>query len=119
MKVSRDFLKDFAYIANLYGWNAADIEDVKAQTRAHPETLRRYWTTLAAAHRAGYQQTEANGHERLQAWIDRTPSFSEQYAHAHESISARIARAREVISADFARAREAQHQIIISHRTQK
>ena len=85
MKVSRDFLKDFAYIANLYGWNAADIEDAKAQTRANPAPMRDYWTALAAAHRAGYQQNEANGYERLQAWIDRSPSFRDQYAPAREA----------------------------------
>lgn len=68
MNVSRDFLKDFAYIANLYGWNAADIEDVKAQTRANPESMRRYWADLAAAHRAGYQQDASNNYVRLAAW---------------------------------------------------
>jgi hypothetical protein len=82
MKVSRDFLRDFAYLANLYQWDATDIEYVKAQTRANPEPMLRYWTTLAAAHRAGYQQTEGNGYERLQAWIDRSPSFRDQFAPA-------------------------------------
>lgn len=87
MKVSQDFLRDFAYIANLYGWNAADIEDVKAQTRANPEPMRRYWTALATAHRAGYQQTEANGYERLRVWAERMPAFSDQYAHASEGVA--------------------------------
>ena len=68
MKVSRDFLKDFAYIANLYGWNAADIEDAKAQTRASPKLMREYWTGLAAAHRNGYEQTPDNGYMRLAQW---------------------------------------------------
>lgn len=99
MKVSKDFLRDFAYLANLYQWDAADIEDVKEQTRANPEQMRSYWTVLAAAHRAGYQQTEANGHERLRVWADRSPAF--------RGISARIARAREDISASIACAREA------------
>ena len=72
MKVSKDFLRDFAYIANLYGWDAADIEDAKAQTRASPEPMRSYWTALAAAHRAGYEQTEANGYERLSVWVGRS-----------------------------------------------
>jgi hypothetical protein len=67
MKVSKQFLRDFAYLANFYGWTAADIEDVKAQTRASAE-LRDYWTRLAGAHRAGYKQTEKNGHIRLGAW---------------------------------------------------
>ena len=68
MKVSKQFLRDFAYIANLYGWNAEDVEDAKAQTRAYPE-LRMYWTQLAAAHRAGYQQTRENNHMRLGQWL--------------------------------------------------
>jgi len=70
MKVSKQFLRDFAYIANLYGWNAEDVEDAKAQTRAHPE-LRSYWTQLAAAHRAGYQQTPENDYMRLGRWLQR------------------------------------------------
>lgn len=84
MKVSKDFLRDFAYLANLYGWDAADIEDVKAQTRANPEPMRRYWTTLAAAHRTGYRQNAANGYERLEVWIGRNPSFSADIAGARE-----------------------------------
>lgn len=99
MKVSRDFLRDFAYLAKLYQWDAADIEDVKVQTRANPEPMRLYWTTLAAAHRAGYQQTPGNGHERLGEWIRHNEAFVEQYARA--------------------RAREAQPKIITSHRTRK
>lgn len=67
MKVSRQFIQDFAYIANFYGWTPADIEDVKAQTRESTE-LRDYWTKLAGAHRAGYRQTVNNGHIRLVAW---------------------------------------------------
>lgn len=68
MKVSKQFLRDFAYIANLYGWNADDVEDAKAQSRAHPE-LRLYWTQLAAAHRAGYQQNRENNYMRLEQWL--------------------------------------------------
>lgn len=68
MNVSKQFLRDFAYIANLYGWSAEDVEDAKAQTRAHPK-LRSYWTQLAAAHRAGYQQTPENDYMRLGHWL--------------------------------------------------
>jgi hypothetical protein len=68
MLVSKQFLRDFAYIANVYGWNAEDVEDAKKQTRAHPE-LRSYWTQLAAAHRAGYEQTRANNYMRLDQWL--------------------------------------------------
>ena len=68
MKVSKQFLRDFAYVANLYGWSAEDVEDAKEQTRAHPE-LRLYWTQLAVAHRAGYQQTRENNYMRLGHWL--------------------------------------------------
>jgi hypothetical protein len=68
MNVSKAFLKDFAYLANRYGWMPADIEDIKAHTRADPEPMTRYWTNLAAAHRAGYEQTRENNYIRLQAW---------------------------------------------------
>jgi hypothetical protein len=87
MNVSKKFIQDFAYIANLYAWSVADIEDVKAQTRASPAELGRYWTRLAAAHRAGYQQTGANNFMRLGHWeqtSDRTApaEFRDQYAPA-------------------------------------
>ena len=68
MKVSRQFLRDFAYIANRYGWTAADIEEVKADTRAAGAPMVAYWTMLAAAHRAGYEQTAENGYMRLHVW---------------------------------------------------
>ncbi|NHZ35341.1 hypothetical protein [Massilia rubra] len=95
MKVSRDFLLDFAYLANLYAWTPADIEEVKAQTRANPEPMRQYWALLAAAHRAGYKQEKANNYERLGAWIQRAPEFADQYARAREGVSADFARVRE------------------------
>ncbi|TQK00155.1 hypothetical protein [Herbaspirillum sp. SJZ107] len=69
MKVSKQFLRDFAYIANFYGWSAADVEDAKAQTRASPDELIPYWTRLAAAHRAGYAQTRENNFMRLEQWL--------------------------------------------------
>jgi len=84
MKVSQAFLRDFAYLAHLYKWDAADIEDVKAQTRASPDAMRSYWTALAAAHRAGYVQTAENGYERLGMWVKDNPAFSDQYARARE-----------------------------------
>ena len=84
MKVSKAFLRDFAYLANLYGWDARDIEDVKAQTRANPEPMRRYLTTLAAAHRGGYQQTAANGYERMGKWAANNPAFAAKYVQACE-----------------------------------
>lgn len=68
MQVSKSFLKDFAYLANRYKWNAVDIEEMKAAVRVNEDVGRRYVTTLAAAHRAGYEQTRGNGYVRLHAW---------------------------------------------------
>jgi hypothetical protein len=41
---------------------------VLAQTQSSPDEMCRYWTQLAAAHRAGYQQTAANNFMRLGQW---------------------------------------------------
>lgn len=68
MQVSKSFLQDFAYLANRYRWNASDIEEMKAAVQADEAAGRRYITTLAAAHRAGYEQTSSNGYMRLDAW---------------------------------------------------
>lgn len=67
MKVSAAFLKDFAYIANLYEWSDKTVEEVKAETRARPELVG-YWRDLAAAHRGGYKQTRENNWMRLEQW---------------------------------------------------
>lgn len=72
MKVSKQFLKDFACLANRYGWTPDDIEEIKAQTRAAPEAMVRYWTNLAAAHRAGYEQTAENGYIPLREWCKQS-----------------------------------------------
>jgi len=83
MKVSKQFLRDFAYIANLYVWNPEDVEDAKAQTRANPGDLVPYWTRLAAAHREGYQQTRDNNYMRLGQWLQHragTAESQEPYA---------------------------------------
>ena len=69
MNVSKSFLRDFAYLANRYGWSPIDVEDVKADTRANPDLVH-YWTALANAHRAGYEQTPENGYIRLRNWCE-------------------------------------------------
>lgn len=69
LNVSRQFLLDFALLANHYNWSPAEIDEIKADTRANPDLVR-YWTILAKAHRAGYAQTSENGHIRLQAWCE-------------------------------------------------
>lgn len=67
VKVSKSFMLDFAYIANLYEWSDGTVEEVKEQTRGNHE-LMRYWQELAAAHRAGYQQSRENNWQRLGQW---------------------------------------------------
>lgn len=78
MQVSKYFLQDFAYLANRYEWTAADIEEMKAAVRSNEDAGRRYITMLAAAHRAGYEQTSGNGYIRLHAWCieNGRPGFS-------------------------------------------
>lgn len=71
MNVSRQFLKDFAYVANRYGWTPEVIEEAKAEIRANPKLVR-YWTILASAHRQGYEQTQENGYLRLDRWFEQT-----------------------------------------------
>jgi hypothetical protein len=68
VKVSQAYLDDFAYLVSRYRWAPADIDEVKAAVRACPDTGRRYITALAAAHRAGYEQTPGNGYIRLSTW---------------------------------------------------
>jgi hypothetical protein len=88
MNVSRQFLKDFAFIANRYGWTAADIDEVKESTRADPKRMCLYWATLAAAHRAGYEQTPENGYMRLHTWCVLTlPKFRWQQVFTYEKSS--------------------------------
>lgn len=70
MLVSKKFLHDFAYIANFYDWSDAIVEDVKRETRESLE-LRKYWTELADAHRAGYRQNKENNFMRLAEWQQR------------------------------------------------
>jgi hypothetical protein len=72
VKVSQAFLDDFSYLASRYSWTAADIEEMKAAVRANEPAGRRYITTLAAAHRAGYEQTPENGYIRLRDWCAKT-----------------------------------------------
>lgn len=94
MNVSKQFLCDFAYLANLYGWTAADIEDIKAQTRENSDEMRLYWTQLAIAHRAGYSQTAENNFVRLGYWRQMKanaatdePDLPAAFTCAHEGAS--------------------------------
>ena len=84
MQVSKAFLKDFAYLANRYEWIAADIEEMKVAVRANEDAGRRYITTLAAAHRSGYEQTSDNSYIRLHAWCSEQgwPSLAASISEA-------------------------------------
>lgn len=68
--VSKDFMRDFAQLANFYGWDGRVLDEVKEQTRNSAE-LRNYWQDLAAAHRVGYKQTKGNQWERLECFKQR------------------------------------------------
>jgi len=83
MKVSRQFLQDFAYLANYYGWSPAEVEEIKADTRANPELVR-YWSVLAAAHRAGYEQTPENNSIRLRDWCIQR-GLGDPFVHGFET----------------------------------
>jgi len=67
IKVSKQFLKDFAQLCNHFNWTLEEIEEFKVVIRENPE-MKRYLEILAAAMRAGYVQTEENIHVRLKEW---------------------------------------------------
>ena len=58
---------DLQYLAKLYEWNAEDKAEVRTAFTDCPEMVN-FFTVLAAAHRAGYEQCAANGYIRLQTW---------------------------------------------------
>jgi hypothetical protein len=58
---------DLRYLSDYYKWNDADKVDVRAAFTDCEEMVR-YFTVLAAAHRAGYSQHAGNGFVRLQQW---------------------------------------------------
>lgn len=67
MRVSQSFVEDLKYLANYYQWNEQDKKEVKAAIKGS-EPMVRYFTILAAAHRAGYSQDAGNGFVRLKDW---------------------------------------------------
>jgi hypothetical protein len=67
MKYPVTFSDDLKYLAAYYNWNDEDKKEVR-QAFTNCEPMVRYFTILAAAHRAGYAQDAANGFIRLQAW---------------------------------------------------
>lgn len=68
--VNRDFLRDFAELANRFGWDGRELEEVKEQSRQSQE-LRDYWQKMAYAYRNGYAPQRANNWERLDCFFQR------------------------------------------------
>jgi hypothetical protein len=67
MKYPETFPADLKYLAEYYGWNSDDKKEIRAAfTDSAP--MVKFFTVLAAAHRAGYAQSVANGFIRLQTW---------------------------------------------------
>ena len=67
MLVSKQFIKQFAFLANYYKWDKSDIDEIKTVVRSD-KTFKKYLESLANAHKNGYQQTKENGHVRLKDW---------------------------------------------------
>lgn len=67
MKYPTTFSQDMKELAAFYEWTDADKKEVRAAF-TDCEPMVRYFTVLAAAHRAGYKQHAGNGFIRLQAW---------------------------------------------------
>lgn len=67
MKYPVTFSEDLKYLAAYYEWTAEDKAEVRLAFTDSPELVR-YFTILAAAHRAGYSQGAGNGFQRLKEW---------------------------------------------------
>lgn len=67
MKYPVTFSADMQYLSSYYGWTEDDKQEVRASFR-DCEPMVRYFTVLAAAHRAGYKQDAGNGFVRLRDW---------------------------------------------------
>lgn len=67
MKYPPTFSTDMQYLSKFYGWTEEDKVEVRQAFR-DCEPMVRYFTILAAAHRAGYTQHAGNGFVRLRDW---------------------------------------------------
>ena len=65
--VSKQFLKDFAQLANFFEWGIAEIEEMKMCVR-EDKGMKEYLTDLAKAHRDGYTRNIDNNFQRLHEW---------------------------------------------------
>lgn len=87
-KVPRQFAADFAYLEQLYAWDAPEVDEIKAHVRRHGAPMVRYWSVLAGAHRAGYAVPTSAGFETLEHFCLRTgrpgpmlPTVTVEVAH--------------------------------------
>lgn len=61
MKVSPEFLADLKYLAWYYEWSENMKAHVKAAINEWPSEFMHYLSSLAAAHRAGYLESNGRG----------------------------------------------------------
>lgn len=61
------FSQDMKELTAFYEWNDEDKKEIRAAFTDCPPMVH-FFTVLAAAYRAGYRQTAANGFARLQSW---------------------------------------------------
>jgi hypothetical protein len=69
-RVSRQFIGEFALVANYFGWNPSEVEEFKEIIRGEGTgEMMRYISKMAYALQNGYQQTERNKFVRLDQWL--------------------------------------------------
>lgn len=61
MKVSQAFLTDLRYLSALYKWTEAMKTHVRESVRAYPNEFMTFLSSLAEAHRKGYDESEGRG----------------------------------------------------------
>jgi hypothetical protein len=61
MKVSPEFLTDLRYLSAIYAWTEAMKKHVRESVKAHPNEFIQFLSSLAAAHRKGYEESEGRG----------------------------------------------------------
>lgn len=67
MRFTQEFIDDMRYLRTRYPWTDDEAKDIKEALR-DCQPLVHYFTVLAKAHRAGYDQNAGNGFIRLQRW---------------------------------------------------
>lgn len=67
IKVSKQFLRDFAQVSNRFDWDLEEIEEFKKIIRVDNE-MKIYIQSLAAALRAGYKDPKTRCRQTLNEW---------------------------------------------------